>query len=244
MKKLTAIVIDDNPKAINLLSKTLNSFFKEEVTLLATYNSGSDALKEVLRLSPDIIFLDIEMPEIDGFEMASLLPSSLQSKIVIVSGNESYALKAIKHAVFDFLTKPVVLTDLRNCINKLQQIFIQTENVNQPTPEILVINRQDKTLLIEIDNISRIEASGPYTNIYYEDKKVNSSKNFSHYEELLNGDNFIKLHRSCIVNIKQIKEVIKFEGGGVLIMNDGSKLELSRTKKNELIKHLTLNNKS
>lgn len=244
MEKLTAIVIDDNAKAINLLSKTLSSFFKDEVTLLATYNSGAEALKDVLQLSPDIIFLDIEMPEIDGFEMTALLPPSLKSKIVIVSGNESYALKAIKHSVFDFITKPVVLTDLRNCINKLQDLANQKETTNPTSPEILVINRQDKTLLIDINLISRVEASGPYTNIYYEDKKVNSSKSFSHYEEILNSDNFIKLHRSCIVNVKQIKEIIKFEGGGVLLMNDGSKLELSKTKKNELVKHLTIHNRS
>lgn len=244
MNKLSAIIIDDDPTSIDYLSKLFRNYFNEEIDLLGTFQSGDEALKEVTNLMPEVIFLDIEMPEMDGFELKTLLPPALaQAKTVIISGQEAYALNAIKHSVFDFLPKPISIADLRNCINKLQKsVDTQKSEVSNTleASNIIVINRQDKALFIETEKISRIEAHGVYSSIYYEDNVISSTKNLKYYENLLLNKSFVRIHRSCMVNITHIKEIVKNSGDGVLILKDGARINLSKAKKDELLRNLTL----
>jgi len=237
-KKNRAIIIDDQLESIQYLTNIIEAYFNDEIEILKSFTSTNEALKEISKLNPDIIFLDIEMPEMDGFEFKSLLPPNVNSKVIIVSGQENYALKAIKNSVFDFILKPISISELRNCINKLiensksNELDINKEQIDN----IIVINRQDKTLFIEIDKIIRIEASGSYTNIYYDDNKINSTKNLNYYESVLPKNKFFRAHRSYLININFVKEVLKNEGEGVLVLKDNTRIELSRAKKDDFLR--------
>lgn len=245
MSKLKSIIVDDSPLAIESIKNMVDSFFSDEIEILQTFNQGTEALKVIHQLQPDIVFLDVEMPGMNGFEIKNLIPPSLNTKIVIISGEDSYALKAIKNTVFDFLVKPIVLSDFRECLNKLKTTIEKEQFVkNQIDNNVLIINRQDKTIFITIQSITHIEASGPYSIIHYDGKKISSSKNFKHYETLLDESIFYKVHRSCLINLNKIKEIQKFEGDGAVVLTDGSKIELSKPKKDELLKTILKNHKN
>ncbi len=245
MFKLKSIIIDDSPLAVESIKNMVELFFSDEIEIIQTFNQGTEALMQIHLLQPDVVFLDVEMPGMNGFEIKNLISPSLNIKIVIISGKETYALKAIKNTVFDFLVKPIVLSDFRDCINKLKitiekELFVKSQIDNN----VLVINRQDKTIFVSMETITHIEASGPYTNIYFDGKKISSSKNFKHYETILDPNIFYKVHRSCLINLNKIKEIQKYEGDGAVVLSDGTKIELSKPKKDELLKTILKNNKN
>lgn len=236
--KIKVIIIDDQLESINYLINLLEIYFIDEIEILKSYTSTNDALKEISKLNPDVIFLDIEMPEMDGFEFKSLLPNDINSKVIIVTGQENYALKAIKSSVFDYILKPLTISDLRNCINKIKLSMSKSAAQSEldSINNIIVVNRQDKTLFIEIDKINRIEASGSYTNIYFDENKISSTKNLNFYESILPNNKFFRAHRSYLININFVKEVLKNEGEGVLVLKDNTKIELSRAKKDDFLR--------
>lgn len=238
MSKYRAIVIDDTKSVIETMELIINQFLNSELEIVASYTSASDGLKGILEIKPDLVFLDIEMPEINGLELASLLPIECNSKIVIISGKENYALKAIKQSVFDYLLKPISVSDIKNVVLKLNKEVNILETELEINNNILIVNRQDKAVFIELNSISKIEANGACSEIYYHDKKIGSTKSFKHYEGVLPKHIFLKIHRSCIININFIKEVIKQDGFGYIILKDNSKIELSKIKKDEMLNKL------
>lgn len=238
MTKLKAILIDDDTQVIQNFEKLINNYFHDEIELLTCYTDGFEAISFLTQNNVDVVFLDIEMPEMDGFELINLIPKSIESKIIIVSGKDTYALKAIKHFVFDYLMKPISPKDLRACINNVKLSILENKKIIDGN--VLIVNRQDKIVFINIESINCIEASGSYTNIYYEDKQLNSSKNLKHFEHLLELNNFIKINRSYIININSVKEILKYDGEGSIILNNGMRIEISRITKEVLMKLINL----
>lgn len=239
MNPLKTIIIDDSKAILETMSLMLNDYFNDDIEIIATYSSPEHGLKGIIDLEPDLVFLDVEMPEMDGILLTTLLPQHSKSKVIIISGNEKYALDAIKHAVFDYIVKPISLLELKRTIDKFK-IYKQNSSVNQHdiSDNLLIVNRQDKAVFIDLNAVIKIEANGACSEIFYENKKIGSTKSFKHYENILPAQLFVKVHRSCILNLNYIQEVIKQDGVGYLILKDGSKLELSKTKKDELMKRL------
>lgn len=233
-----SIIVDDEPQNILMLEHLLKEFFQADIEVQKTFESALDALKYINSESIDLIFLDIEMPDLNGFDLIKAISGQSDARIIIVSSYDQYALKAFKHSVFDFLKKPVGLNDIRECLNKLNKQRV-VSNSNEPGiyDNILVVNRQDKTIFIDINQILRMEASGSYTDIFLEDgTKVNSTKKMNYYETALAKHPFYKLHRSHFVNLNKIREIIKNEGDGMVVMQDGSRIEISRAKKDEFLR--------
>lgn len=233
-KKITAIAIDDETQSLEFLNKLVKNYFNNEIEILHCYTDLAIALNFLTENVPDIIFLDIEMPQMNGFDFFKLLPEGHKSKFVVISGKEDFALKALKLSFFDYLTKPISLIDLRNCIEKFKKH--QAETVRFEDNATIVVNRQDKAIFIEINHIYYIEASGPYCNIVYDGKKIATTKSISYFEDKLNSNQFYRIHRSYLINIKQIKEVVKNEGNGIIILSDNSKLPISKEKKDDFLR--------
>lgn len=237
-KSYKAIIVDDDPQNILMLEHIVNEFFNAEFELLKSFENSLEALKFINSEHLDVVFLDIEMPELNGFDLIKAISSQSDVKIILVSSFDQYALKAFKHSVFDFLKKPVTIGDLRECINRLNRS--RSTNAIPDTDfynNILVVNRQDKSIFLDISNILRMEASGSYTDIFLEDgSKVNSTKKINYYESLLAKQPFYKLHRSHLINLNKIREIVKNEGDGMVVMQDGSKIEISRAKKDEFLR--------
>lgn len=241
MKQFTAILIDDSQEVLNTMTKLLTELFYEDIEIIGTFNTSGEGLKGIVQLNPDVVFLDVEMPDLNGLELNSLIPEHITTKVIIVSGKEKYALEAIKQSVFDYLLKPISIVDLKKTIDKLKNAIYNSYEITLKEPILnqrIMVNRHDKTIIINFNDIKYIEADAACSIIYYENKKASSTKRFNHYEDLLPQNLFIKIHRSCLVNVNYIQEVIKQDGVGYLILKDDTKLELSKSKKDELVNKL------
>lgn len=235
-------IIDDQKPQIELFQALVNDFFSNEIEVLCTYTSPKDAFKTLKNNSIDILFCDIDMPEINGLELLDLI-APYKFKVIMLTGHDTYALSAIKHHVFDYLLKPINVLAISESIKKYNDSLNNTPKnttIQDAFDDKLIVNGHEKVVVMATKDIVRFEASGAYTTIFYEgNKSVITSKPIGFYEQQLESKGFYKIHRSHLINIKHIKELLKDEGEGVLILSNNEKLNVSKLKKNELVNLLT-----
>jgi two-component system, LytTR family, response regulator len=244
--KLNAIIIDDSQESTDTLVKVLEKYFKKDVFVSNTYTNASDALAEMEYVRPEIIFLDLEMPEIDGFETYKLLPEELNPYVIIYSGKSEAGIKVINNLeVEGFVTKPIVIADIRTSIEKIKKKIKDKFKIPEKNDsnELIVLNSQTRTLFIDSERIHRIEALGSYTNVYYDNTFINTTKNLKYFETFLNPSVFVRVDRSFIININNVQEIVKSNFFSELIMKDDFRLKFSNDKMNELIKKISKNTK-
>lgn len=203
-------------------------------------------MDKIISLKPDLVFLDIEMPGMDGFEMLNALAEK-RFQVVFTTAYNQHAIRAIKFAAFDYLLKPIDIEELITTVNRLesgrktflqQQLVILQENMQQSKPKFqkLAIPTMEGLLFYDIDTILHLEANSNYTNIHFlTGKKIIASKTLKELEELLPKDVFFRSHHSHIINITQIKKYFRGDGGQVEL-SDGSVIEISRKNKEQFLK--------
>jgi len=239
---IKAIIIDDEKHAIITLEHQLKKF--NDVEILATIQDSTKAKKIIEELNPDVLFLDIEMPLLNGFELLNQF-EELNFKVIFTTAYDQYAIKALKMNALDYLLKPIDEEELRSALDKYltQEIFTTTEQINQlaqfknsQMAETLALSTQKGLIFIKIKNIMYFEASGSYTYVALDDGEIHLvSKSLSNFEEVL-VDNpiFFRSHKSSLVNLNFIKKYIRGEGGELIMQNDKS-IVLSRNKKQEFL---------
>ncbi len=242
---ITTIIIDDEPKGRMALREKLAAYCPN-VQVVAEASNGKEALVLIQQHYPQLIFLDIEMPVMNGFEMLN----SIKEKtfhIIFTTAYDQYAIKAIKYAAFDYLLKPVDIEELRLAIAKIEtienknlgkQVELMQQNLQQPKRNFnkLAVPSLDGLLFFEVSSIVHLEAHSNYTVIHFTNHpKITASKTLKEFEELLPTDIFFRLHHSHIVNLQYIKRYIKGEGGQVELEN-GAFVDVSRRKKEEFLK--------
>ena len=242
---ITAIIIDDEAKGRLALREKLSAYCPQ-VKLVAEADNGEDALELIEQHKPQLIFLDIEMPRMNGFELLNRLHDK-KIHIIFTTAYDQYAIKAIKYAAFDYLLKPVDIEELKTTIGKLdesrddqtkKQIELLHQNMLFPKKHLhkLAIPSLDGLLFYDIAEIIYLEANSNYTNIYLSNKtKVTASRTLKEFEELLPEDTFFRTHHSYIINLNFIKRYIKGDGGQIELQN-GSYVDVSRRKKDEFLK--------
>jgi two-component system LytT family response regulator len=246
---MNTVIVDDEPLYIELLSRKLQQV-APEVKVVATFNKPIEALGYLRQNSIDLIFLDVEMPEIDGFKFLDLLRPNDTSTIFVTS-HEGYALKAFRYAAVDYLLKPVKSNELSESINKInklkkEDVSWQMDVLRSAMREIqseasrfnrLVLNTQDRVVVLDIEEIVNVEASGPYSQFYTIDKKQYiTSRPLAHYEDLLRNNNFFRLHRSHLINLHHVSSIIKEDG--VVLMRNGNQLPFAKDNVSKLLEHL------
>jgi len=244
---LNAIIVDDEPHCC----KTLDSLLKRycpEVSIIATCANGVDALQAIRPLNPDLVFLDVEMPKMNGFEMLEQL-HEINFHLIFVTSYYAYALKAIRFSAIDYLLKPVDREELQTAVQKVvkrmqvplpEQLKIILEKIQHPASASnkIALPTMEGLQMIAIESIISGEADDNYTTLHLKDnKKIVVSSTLKIIEELLEDHSFIRIHRSYLVNLKEIEKYMKADGGYV-VMSDGSQIYVSRNKKEELIKML------
>jgi len=244
---LNAIIVDDEPHCC----KTLESLLKRycpEVSIIATCANGVDALQAIRPLNPDLVFLDVEMPKMNGFEMLEQL-HEINFHLIFVTSYDAYALKAIRFSAIDYLLKPVDREELQTAVQKVvkrmqaplpEQLRIILEKIQHPASASnkIALPTMEGLQMIAIESIISGEADDNYTTLHLKDnKKIVVSSTLKIIEELLGDHSFIRIHRSYLVNLKEIEKYMKADGGYV-VMSDGSQIYVSRNKKEELIKML------
>ena len=240
-----ALIIDDESKAINLLKMTMEKNFPGQF-LLDTAQGPEDGLSKIQEFKPDILFLDIEMPLMNGFDLLSSMPQ-IDFKVIFTTAYDQYAIRAIRYNALDYLLKPINAKELGEAIDRFQK---QRKNENKDVygkqlenffsgnkEKNLAITTYDGVIFLEVDKIIRCEADLNYTQfILTENKTFLSSKNIKEYEDLLAiHHNFLRVHRSHLVNLNY---VLKVKNEGYLILKDNSTVPISRRRKEEVMSRL------
>jgi two-component system LytT family response regulator len=240
MSLLTAVIIDDHKQVILTITQMIESFLSNEVKIIASYNSGEEALHEIHLLNPDIIFVDIELPGLSGLETIELLPDSINSKIVIISGKEIYAIKALKYNVLDYLLKPIIVSDLKDCILKAK-IEPKSNNKNEYlNGNFLMVETNTKIYFLNLNEIKRIEAKGTFSLFYYAEQEILVPDSLKHFENILPDSLFFRPNKSHIVNFNFVKELTKYGLNSILTCKDDIQIEMSKKKKIAFVSHFKL----
>ncbi len=246
---LTAIIIDDETSSRNSLKQKLTNHCPD-VMIIGECENGEEGVSMLTEKSPDLIFLDVEMPRMNGFTMLQQIDKR-NFEVIFITAYDHYAIKAIKFSALDYLVKPVEVGDLKEAVNKaaakrkvsfvndrlnlLLHNFLQDKKVHQR----IAIPSMDGLQFIETDSIIYLEAQSNYTCFYLTNNgKITVTKTLKDYEELLPSSIFIRIHHSYIINKNLVEKYIKGDGGQV-VMKNGVVLDVARRKKEEFIKAIS-----
>lgn len=238
--KLSTIIIDDEPDSISLLQLQLVRHCPQ-VEVVASFTSSVKAINEIESLKPDILFLDIEMPLISGFELLEKI-LHLNCSVIFITAYNQYALKAFRFNALDYLLKPVDSNELMEAVQKAEkqikptsaQLNLLQRQMRGEIPTKIAIPGQNGVSFISLDEIIFVEASDNYSKIILADKKIFTvSKTLKNVQDVLEESHFLRVHRQYIVNLNHIKQFNRNES--ILIMDNGEHLPIARNQKERLI---------
>jgi len=231
--KLSAIIVDDELHGRENLKLIIENYCNE-VEVLGCADGVVGALELVANYNPDVVFLDIHMPVLDGFDFLKEFEER-NFKVVFVTAHEEYGINAVKVGATDYLLKPVNIKELKQTVKNLAASKKKAIQMPVQSPGKLVLPASHGFDLMEIDKLIRLEADGCYTRVFIKGEK---NKIISHtlkdFEDLLPNDRFFRIHKSHLINLNYIKEYSSVSGN-LVTMSDGSKVELSRRKAPEFL---------
>jgi two-component system, LytTR family, response regulator len=234
MTRKKVVIIDDEAPARNLLKEYIAVF--EQFEVIAECKNGIEAVSIINVLQPDFIFLDVQMPGKTGFEV--LQEIDYIPKVIFTTAYDQYALKAFEVNAVDYLLKPYTRERFANAMNKLlgdvtenlKQVQQLTESLNTKTyPERILVEHGSKLVSILVTEILWIEADGDYTRLHTSKQSFLSNKSMNELEQKLNPLLFQRVHRSAIILIAAIKEVLKEASGPHVILTNNTIVKVSRT---------------
>ena len=236
-KKIRTIIVEDEELARNLLKSFLKDV--ENIEVVAECENGFEGVKMINELKPDLVFLDIQMPKITGFELLELLEH--KPHIIFATAYDQYALKAFEYNAADYLLKPYSKVRLNEAIEKVAE-RITTEGSESevadkvsdfPRDEYLdriVVKDRHKINIIPVDEVRYIESMDDYVMIYTSAGRHMKQKTMKYFEGALDPNNFIRIHRSYIVKVEEINEIQQYEKESyIVILHDKTKLKVSKT---------------
>ena len=229
------VIIDDERFCVEVIETLIHSHFTS-LTLVGIFDDPLEALHNIPQLHPDIVFLDINMPGLNGFELLDkLMPFSFQ--VIFTTAYESYAIKAMKYGALDYLLKPISVDDLKQILPKVVSINTIKSNeathFGNKTKKISIVN-SNGIIFQSIDEIAYCEADNSYTTFHLTNgKKIVAAKTMKEFETVLQNESFYRIHKSYLVNLHHVEMYVKSEGGSVIV--NGAKLPISRVKKDDFI---------
>ena len=246
---MRVIIVDDEALSRTRLRQLLRS--ENDIEIVAECATGAEAIEAVHTLRPDVLFLDVQMPEIDGFQVVAELPESAGPLVVFVTAFDEYAVRAFDVLALDYVLKPVAPERLAQACAKargplsaraaggpldvrLVTLLAQLRGDGR-VPEAAASNRMfiranNRVIMLDMRDIKWFEAAGNYVKIHAAQNTYTVRQPLAEMEQLLNPSMFARIHRSTIVNLDHVKEFQPwFSGEMIVLMNDGTKLKLSRT---------------
>lgn len=243
---IKAIIIDDEPKAIQSLTWELSSF-SDEIEIIKTFTSPEDAIDYIDHNVLDCLFLDIQMPTMDGFQLLGKL-SNKDFAVVITTAYNEFAIKALKNEAIDYLLKPIDSDDLQETIKKVKKHTSKLMNSTKIEEVLLnfnskfdkkriTINTDGKLIFLDAEEIEYVESDGNYSTIVMENaQKIVITKKLKEVNDILPENQFFRIHNSYIINLKKIKEFIKSEG--YVVMASNFKIPVARQRKSDFLEKL------
>ncbi|MCU0434004.1 MAG: LytTR family DNA-binding domain-containing protein [Bacteroidia bacterium] len=244
---MNAIIVDDEKVGAETLMMLIRKYCPE-IHIMSLIHHAPDAADEIQRLKPDLIFLDIEMPFMNGFDVLTKV-HHLDFALIFTTAWDHYALQAVRHSAIDYLLKPIDPEDLQDAVAKAYkrntnyyrsafETLSSELKLNQQIKR-LAIPSQDSIIFVEWSQIVYLEADSNYTHIYtVAGKKHTVSRTLKEYDELLDKQDFFRIHHTFLINLNHVEKYIKGDGGYVL-MSNGNTIDVARRKKNELLQLLT-----
>lgn len=244
MKK--ALIIDDENRTRELIAKMIDSFGFDIQTLPIGENVQS-GIKAIEQYHPDIVFLDVQMPDGTGFDVLKSV-SKKDFEVVFITAHEEFAIKAIKFSALDYLLKPIDPSELKSAVERAlkaidekkedSQFEALQHNIQPQQKKKLVLKTQESVFVVELEEIIRCEADRNYTSFFLVNgKKILVSRTLKDYETLLTSHNFLRVQQSHLINLDFVDRYDKGNGGSV-VMKDGSEVPLSPAKRDIFFKIL------
>ena len=245
MKKI--LIIDDENRTRDLIAKMIDSF-GFDVETIPEGESVQSGIKAIETHSPDIVFIDIQMPDGTGFDVIRSIENK-KFEVIFITAHEEFAIKAIKFSALDYLLKPVDTSELKAALEKALAVIEENnngysqfdalqKNIIPNEKRRLVLKTQQSVHVVELDQIIRCEADRNYTSFFLlDDKKILVSKTLKEYEMLLSGYNFLRVQQSHLINISYVDRYDK-KNGGAVVMKNGAEVPLSPAKRELFFKKL------
>jgi len=245
MDVLKAILVDDELSSLQNLQQKIAEFCPE-IKIVATPNKPEEAIFLIHHYKPDVVFLDIEMPRMNGFRMLEEL-QDLDADIIFTTAYNHYAIDAIRISAFDYLMKPISVEDLQNAVTRLMvkhkrqtseklSVLKKSLQENRSQEDRIAIPTSEGMEFINIKNIVRIESSSNYSKLHLlSGQTLLVTRLLKDFEEMLLPYRFYRVHHSHLINLTYIKKYIRGEGGQI-VMQNGDVIDVARRKKDEFLK--------
>ena len=246
---IKAIIVDDELGARESLSKMIEKNCKQ-IEVVAKVDSMLSAFEAITNKEPDLVFLDIEMPNGNAFDLLEKF-KNINFNIIFTTAYDHYAIKAIKFSAIDYILKPIDPEELVTAVKRFEAQRGQKESLDKQFKTLLSnvkpenklkkvgIPDGDGLIFINLSDIIRCDSDGNYTFfILTSGKKIIASRTLGEYEQMFADDNFFRIHRSHLINLEHVKKYIKGEGGYV-VMSDNSQVEVSRRNKTDFLEKLS-----
>jgi len=243
------IIVDDEIGAREILVQMLK-LYCTDIEIIGLAHNVDSAYELISSLNPDLVFLDIKMPDGSGFNLLERFPK-LNFQVVFVTAHEEYAIKAFRFSALDYILKPVDPSDLINAVDKVsginnvndldKQFKIMKENFyneSTQTEKKIVLRTTENIYVIPISEVVRCRSEKNYTYFYFTNReKIIVSRTLKDFEEILTDHGFMRVHRSNLINLKYISRYEKSEGGYVIMLDD-SRVDVSHRKKEKLLSYI------
>jgi len=241
---MKVIIVDDESSVRNSLTAVLNDKYPE-IDIVARAGTVEEGVKAIQENHPDLLFLDVEMPDGTGFDLLGKLPE-IDFKVIFITAHQEYALGAIKVSALDFILKPFSTEDISEAMDKASMLInteeeqlklkILEENLaNKKVLKRIVLHTAENLHIVEIHNIIRAEADSNYTRFFLSDgNKIMVSRTIKEFDNMLSGSGMIRVHQSHLVNIQWVDRFVKRDGG-YLILKDKAKIPVSQNLRKQVI---------
>ncbi len=242
---IRCVLIDDEKNALEMMEWLLKTYCPQ-VEIAAMCNSSGDGIEAINREKPDIVFLDIEMPNMNGFDMLEKF-DKLFFDVVFCTAYDQFAIKAFKYSALNYLLKPVDPDDLKQTIKRIEEkksslsrdqfdLLMQNFRGNsKTTPQRIALTTGDGLIFVPTADIVYCEAESNYTNVVLTGgRKILVSKVLKDIDETLSGPDFYRVHSSFLININHIRRFVRGEGGYIIMDNDAT-VSISRSKRQEFM---------
>ena len=241
---MKGIIVDDEAKSRTML-KTLCETYCQDIEIVGLAASVSDAIKLIQTTSPDIVFLDIQLPIQSGFSLLEYYGESPPFEVIFTTAYDQYALKAFSYSAIDYLLKPISIEELKKAVNKIkpikagstkkEQLSLLKEAIVGKEINKIALTTVDGFTFVRFDEIVRCEAQGNYTDVFIDSKSsLLITKTLKHYEGILPASIFFRAHKSHLINLKYVRRFIRGKQG-MVEMNDGKMIEVSLRKREALL---------
>jgi two-component system LytT family response regulator len=234
MQKYRAVIIDDEEDSRSNTRNMIQNYCSE-IEIVGEAASGPEGKEMIQQLKPHVVFLDINMPGMNGFQMLEGIYNR-DFCVIFLTAYSEHGITAVKAGATDYLLKPLILSELQGAIRKVVQHYESKGTGASKTEEnknLVLINHSKGFTLVDFKDIVWLEASDNYTNLFLNgQKKIIASKTLKEFESILPDTDFFRVHRSALININYVKEYSNHEGGEV-ILSDGTHVQVSKARTQE-----------